>query len=133
MKISVTVFLLFASSLIFCQTKLDSISGKQVATEVESMPVFPGGTNELMKYISKNLVLPVLKEYPPNASVYVRFIINSDGKVSDVKIINGTGNYEVDNAVKNLILNMPDWVPGTQKGKPVNCFYNLPISCIKYK
>lgn len=128
------LFLVFLfPCFVFSQTKLDSITGKEVATVIETMPEFPGGTNQLMKYVSTNLTLPILKENPPQGSVYTKFIVNADGTVSDVNIIKGSGNEEVDNAVKELILKMPKWKPATQNGKPVNCFFNLPIACIKYK
>lgn len=133
MKNIILFLFLFIASFLFSQTKVDSVSGKLIATEIETMPEFPGGADKLMKYVSENLVIPNLKEYPPSGKVYSKFIINADGTVSDVQIMKGSGSSEVDNAVKELILKMPKWKPATQNGKPVNCAFNLPIACIKFK
>ena len=83
MKNIILFLFLFIASFLFSQTKVDSVSGKLIATEIETMPEFPGGTDKLMKYVSENLIIPNLKEYPSNGKIYSKFIINADGTVSD--------------------------------------------------
>ena len=92
------------------------------------MPEFPGGVIEMEKYVMRNLRLPATKDMPVRAGVYTRFIIHANGKVSDVKIARGSGNTALDDSVKAVISRMPLWKPGMLRGKPVNCYYNLPIS-----
>jgi protein TonB len=116
----------------FSQVKVDTLS-RYVYEDVPQMPEFPGGIIEMEKYVLKNLVLPVLKEAPPRAGVYTRFVVNADGSVSDVKTARSSGNLAVDDSVKAVIRRMPLWKPGMLNGKPVNCYYNLPISCFKFK
>lgn len=117
---------------VFSQVKADTLS-RHIYEDVPQMPEFPGGIIEMEKYVLKNLVLPVLKEAPPRAGVYTRFVVNADGSVSDVKTARSSGNLAVDDSVKAVIRRMPLWKPGMLNGKPVNCYYNLPISCFKFK
>ncbi len=113
------------------QVKADTL--RHIYEDVPQMPEFPGGIIEMEKYVLKNLVLPVLKEAPPRAGVYTRFVVNADGSVSDVKTARSSGNLAVDDSVKAVIRRMPLWKPGMLNGKPVNCYYNLPISSFKFK
>ncbi len=94
---------------------------------VEVMPKFPGGTGELMKYLSNNI------KYPEEAfankvdgRVFVSFVVEKDGKVSDVSVLRGIG-HGCDKEAIRVVESMPNWNPGTQKGKPVRVKYNLPI------
>ncbi len=125
------------SLLILCkplcsQVKADTLN-RHIYEDVPQMPEFPGGIIEMEKYVLKNLLLPVMKEAPPKTGVYTRFVVNADGSVSDVKIARSSGNLVVDDSVKAVIRRMPLWKPGMLNGKPVNCYYNLPISCFKFK
>lgn len=83
MKTIIFFLFILATKVLFFQTVLDSMPGKLIATEIETMPEFPGGTDKLMKYVSENLIIPNLKEYPSNGKIYSKFIINADGTVSD--------------------------------------------------
>ncbi len=101
--------------------------GGDVYTIVEKMPQFPGGMGELMKYLASNI------KYPPQAKnngiqgrIFVNFIVEPDGIVSDVKILKGIGGG-CDKEALRVVKNMPRWEPGVQKGKPVRVSYNLPI------
>ena len=116
----------------FSQVKADTLS-RHIYEDVPQMPEFPGGIIEMEKYVLKHLVLPVMKEAPPRTGVYTRFVVNADGSVSDVKTARSSGNLAVDDSVKAVISRMPLWKPGMLNGKPVNCYYNLPISCFKLK
>lgn len=116
----------------FSQAKPDT-ANRYIYEDLQQMPEFPGGIIEMEKYVLKNLVLPALKEAPPKAGVYTRFVINADGSVSDVKTARSCGNTAVDDSVKAVIRRMPLWKPGMLNGKPVNCYYNLPISSFKSK
>lgn len=125
------------SLLVFCkpacsQVKADTLN-RHIYEDVPQMPEFPGGIIEMEKYVMKNLVLPVMKEAPPKGGVYTRFVVNADGSVSDVKTARSSGNLAVDDSVKAVIRRMPLWKPGMLNGKPVNCYYNLPISSFKFK
>lgn len=61
--------------------------------------------------------------------VFVRFIVDETGKIEDVNIIKSFGKdgEEYDKEAIRVILSMPNWNPGTIGGKPVSCFYSLPV------
>ena len=94
---------------------------------VEQRPEFPGGMNALMQFIGKNL------KYPSSAvaagiqgRVVCQFIVSAEGKVKDVKVIQGL-SPELDAEAVRLIESMPDWIPGEQNGEKVNVYYTIPI------
>lgn len=105
-----------------------ALSEKGVYTVVENHPKFPGGMAELGKYINNNLVYPeAAKRAQVSGKVFVSFIVDKEGKISNVMILKGIG-FGCDEAAIRLMLKMPHWEPGTQDGKPVNVRYNLPIN-----
>ncbi len=62
-------------------------------------------------------------------TVYVTFVIETDGAVSHVKVLRGIGGGCDEEAVRVVTL-MPDWKPGYQDGEPVRVQFNLPIRFI---
>ena len=96
-------------------------------TFVEEMPEFPGGQEALLTYLVKKV------EYPKEAmdakvegNVYISFIVERDGKISEVKALRGIGGGCDEEAVR-VVKSMPKWKPGKQNGKPVRVRYNMPI------
>ncbi len=96
-------------------------------TIVEEMPEFPGGKEALFAYIGKELKYPVeAVENGIEGTVFIAFVVEPDGLITDVKLLRGIGggcNEEATRVVKG----MPKWVPGKQRGKAVRVRYNLPI------
>ena len=94
---------------------------------VEHMPEFVGGMEGLGKYLGDNLVYP--KEAVANkvsGTVFVSFIINADGSVSDVQVLKGIGSGCNEEALR-VVQRMPVWLPGKQSGQSVAVRYSLPI------
>ena len=94
---------------------------------VEVMPEFPGGTEALLSFIKDNL------EYPQKAideqtegRVIIRFVVNSNGEISDPTILKGI-NKNLDQAAIDVINKLPRWKPGQQDGQPVSVRFTLPI------
>nr|HPN22420.1 M56 family metallopeptidase [Tenuifilaceae bacterium] len=91
---------------------------------VEEMPKFNnGGLGKARDYIAQNI------KYPTNGiegKVYVNFVVESNGKVSNVKIIKSI-NPDIDKEVVRVIENMPNWTPGKQKGKNVPVQFTIPV------
>ncbi|MDR1763527.1 MAG: M56 family metallopeptidase [Dysgonamonadaceae bacterium] len=103
------------------------LSENTVYQHVEVMPSFPGGDEALMKWLSTNLVYPVkAQENGIEGTVTVRFIIKSDGTVSDAQVVKSLSD-ECDAESLRVFDKMPKWIPGKQSGKAVNVYYNLPI------
>jgi TonB family protein len=108
-------------------TKNAQIPAKQVYTYVEQMPSFPGYDQGMTNYLSTNLKYPMeAQKKSIEGRVYVSFVVNEDGKVSDVTILRGIGGG-CDQEAKRVVERMPNWNPGKQNGRAVAVKYNLPI------
>lgn len=97
---------------------------------IEFKPEFPGGMNEFYKFIGTNYKVPTSKDFL-GGKVYVTFIIEKDGNVSDIKILRDVGFGTGKEAIRVLEL-CPKWTPGRQNGKNVRCTYSLPIALQAY-
>ncbi|MBP6977824.1 MAG: energy transducer TonB [Lentimicrobiaceae bacterium] len=96
-------------------------------TFVEQMPDFPGGEAALREYLMKNVTYPQLaKESDVEGTVYVTFIVDKNGNISDIKVLRGIGAGCDEEAVR-VISKMPRWNPGKQNGRPVPVRFNMPI------
>jgi periplasmic protein TonB len=112
------------------KTTDSSKSDDYIKVEVEAS--FPGGLKEWKKYLEKNL----RAETPVNNNakrgrylVVVQFIVDVDGKISNVTALTNFG-YGMENEVKRVIQNGPNWVPATQDGKIVKAYRKQPITFI---
>ena len=109
------------------QQKHEEVKEEKVFTIVEQMPSFPGGEEALMKYLADNIQYPAIaKDAGIQGRVYVTFVVDKDGSITDVKVLRGIGGGCDEEAVR-VVKNMPKWNPGKQRGKPVKVQYNLPI------
>lgn len=103
-------------------------SSQQIFTVVETMPEFPGGTGELMKYLSKSIKYPVIaQENGIQGRVTCSFVINKDGSIVDAEVIRGV-DPSLDKEALRVINAMPKWSPGKQRGKPVRVKYTVPVT-----
>ncbi len=94
---------------------------------VEQMPDFPGGTEELMKYLRNKINYPQMaRETGIQGTVIVQFVVNKDGKISGVKVLRGIGGNCDEEAVR-VVKGMPAWKPGKQNGVAVPVYFQLPI------
>ncbi|HAQ66116.1 MAG TPA: energy transducer TonB [Bacteroidales bacterium] len=94
---------------------------------VESMPDFPGGDEARMTYLRDNIKYPqIARESSISGTVYVTFVVEKDGRVTDIKILRGIGGG-CDEEAMRVIKAMPRWKPGKQRGKPVRVQFNMPI------
>ncbi len=95
---------------------------------VDQMPEFKGGMDALMKYLGNNVTYPEkAKEEKIDGKVYVSFVVNKKGKVTQVKIEKGP-DESLNKEALRVINKMPDWTPGKHEGKNVNVKVNLPIA-----
>ena len=98
-----------------------------IYTVVEQMPEFPGGFGACMNFLARKM------KYPKEAfikgeegRVIVQFIINRNGKVSDIEIVQSV-SPSLDAEARRVIKSMPKWKPGMQNGKPVKTRFTLPL------
>ncbi|HPE35252.1 MAG TPA: energy transducer TonB [Bacteroidales bacterium] len=105
----------------------EEVEEMEIFTVVESMPEFPGGDAARMKFLQENIKYPQLaRESGIQGTVYVTFVVETDGKVTDVRVLRGIGGGCDEEAVR-VIQSMPRWIPGKQRGKPVRVQFNMPI------
>ncbi|WP_195373293.1 MULTISPECIES: M56 family metallopeptidase [Parabacteroides] len=95
---------------------------------VDVMPEFPGGQNELLKYLARNIKYP--EESVKNKEegrVSLTFIVNKDGSISDVKVVRNA-TPALDAEAIRIVKSMPNWTPGKEKGKDVRVAYTVPVT-----
>lgn len=104
----------------------EATGDSEVFMVVENMPTFSGG--DVQKWISKHVKYPVLAmENGIQGKVYVQFVIERDGSVSNVKVVRGVDS-SLDKEAVRVVKSMPKWTPGKQRGKPVRVSFTLPIN-----
>ncbi len=121
----------------------------------EVLPQFPGGEAELYGWLARNVKYPSEAiEYGVQGRIFVQFVVEKDGNISDIKISKVSDGRAIvvvakakddspeelnkENEEKGLkalqdesirlVKAMPKWKPGTNKGKPVRCYFHLPIN-----
>ncbi len=94
------------------------------------MPEFPGGEVALRKFIATSVKYPVIaQENGIQGRVYISFVVNTKGKVIDVKIARGV-DPNLDKEAIRVVNSMPAWKPGKQRGKAVKVSYTVPINFV---
>lgn len=94
---------------------------------LEKYPEFPGGMQAWQKFLSKNLRYPYLaQENQISGRVFVSFIVERNGEITDIKIVRGIGGGCDEEALR-VIKKSPLWTPGFQNGRAVRVAYTIPI------
>jgi TonB family protein len=96
-------------------------------TIVEDKPLYPGGTDAMMKFLRDNLKYPhIAKEAGILGLVIVQFVIEKDGSVGEVKVVRGLGGGCNEEAIR-VVNMMPKWTPGRQHRQAVKVSLQLPL------
>ena len=94
---------------------------------VEDLPKFPGGAVEFMKWLTKNLKYPaVAQQRKVQGRVVAQFIVNQDGSVSDIQVVERLST-ECDREALRVLRMMPKWEPGVMNAKPCRTKVCIPI------
>ena len=89
---------------------------------------FIGGAQAMMKYIQQNILYPPTSiEMNEQGKVYLSFVVEADGSISNVSIERGVSK-DIDNEAKRIVRSMPKWTPGEAKGKKSRTRCRLPIN-----
>lgn len=105
----------------------EEVAEAEIFTVVEESPSFPGGDVARIKFLQENIVYPQMaRESGIQGTVYVTFVVERNGNVTDVRVLRGIGGGCDEEAVR-VIKAMPKWNPGKQRGKPVRVQFNMPI------
>ena len=124
------LFAPLAAALLLVSNISCTSNSKEEALQVcEQMPEFPGGQQAMSQFLSESVV------YPQDAyangiqgRVICQFVVEKDGRVSDVQVVRSSGDSSLDKEALRVIKSMPNWTPGTQRGKPVRVKYTMPVS-----
>lgn len=109
--------------------KIDSLKESPYLI-VEDMPDFPGGQNALRSFIAVNIRYPVeAQEKGIQGKVFVQYVIEPNGSISNVKIAKGV-HPVLDAEAIRVVKRMPKWIPGRQKDKPVRVSYTVPVNFV---
>ena len=105
----------------------EEVVEQEIFQIVEEMPAFPGGEGKLMEYVAKNIKYPqIARETGIQGRVFVGFVVEPDGSISNVKLLRGIGGG-CDEEAMRVIKSLPKWKPGKQRGKPVRVSYQIPV------
>jgi TonB family protein len=100
----------------------------EVFVEPDEMPEFPGGSDALRQFIASNLHYPYAAQKDGiQGKVFVSFVVNQDGSISNILVSKGVHNLLDEEAVR-VIKSMPRWIPGILNGKPIKVSYTVPIN-----
>ena len=106
----------------------EEVVEQEIFQIVEEMPEYPGGDKKLLEYVAKSVKYPqIARESGIQGRVFVNFVIEPDGSVSNVKVLRGIGGGCDEEAVR-VIKSMAKWKPGKQRGKAVRVTYTLPVN-----
>mgnify|MGYP000110736306 CR=1 FL=1 len=100
---------------------------EQVFDMVEQMPTFPGGQQELMAYLGKNIKYPTIaQKNKEQGRVILQMIVGKDGSISNIKVLRSISPLLDAEAIR-VVSTMPKWEPGQQGGQAIAVEYTLPI------
>ena len=109
------------------QVEEEDDSENQILIIVEKTAEFPGGTEAMYKWLSKNIKYPAIcQETGIQGRVVCQFVVNKDGKIVDVEVVRGV-DPNLDAEAIRVIKAMPAWKPAKNGGKAVRMRYTLPI------
>src|SRR5690606_29101410 len=116
---------LFTILIVFFSVSPWAQGGEFIVDFAEEEPHFPGGESAMVEFITENIEYPLeCRANGEQGIVYIQFVVRRNGELTDLKVMKGVSPL-LDGAAEKVVKAMPNWVPGTQKGKKVNCRYTL--------
>lgn len=109
------------------KAKNGQTEGSDIFQTADEMPEYPGGQSAMMSFLGNNIAYPeACQDEGVEGTVYVSFVIDTDGKPTDIKAVRSPDERLSANAI-DVVSQMPNWTPGKQDGKNVKVQYSLPI------
>lgn len=106
---------------------ITEVNGGDILPISEVDPEFPGGFGAMTEWIGNEVEYPELcKEMGIGGIVYVQFVVNTDGSITNVKTLKSPHD-DLSNEAMRVVRKMPKWKPGEQAGKAVRVRYQIPI------
>jgi hypothetical protein len=104
---------------------IDSLGIKTIYNEVETKPIPQKGMEHFYNFIAKNYNTPKVEGL--QGKVFASFIIEKDGKITDIKVLRDVG-YGTGSEAIRVLSKYENWLPGKQRGVPIRVMYSLPIT-----
>lgn len=105
----------------------DAVEKEEIRVFVEEMPTYLGGENERVKFLSENIRYPqIASETGVQGTVYVQFVVDSKGNITNAQVIRGIGGGCDEEALR-VIKMMPQWHAGRQNGQSVPVLFTMPV------
>jgi len=106
----------------------DKVETDDVFVVVETMPMYPGGDAELLKFLTDNARYPEeAKAAKINGRVIVRFVVDTDGRAVEPVILKGV-SPALDAEAVRVVNSLKGFIPGMQGGKAVKVYYMVPVT-----
>ena len=100
----------------------------EVFQVVEEQPMYPGGMQELMKYLQKEMKYPKeAQDKGIQGRVIVQFVVNKDGSICEANVVKSVDPL-LDAEALRVVNAMPHWTPGKQRGEPVRVRFTIPVA-----
>ncbi len=100
---------------------------REIFIVVEEPPSFPGGDAARIRFLSENVRYPQMaRESGIQGTVFLTFVVERDGSVTDVRVMRPVGGGLDEEAVR-VVKAMPRWNPGRQRGRAVRVQFTMPI------
>ena len=123
----IAILSLIGMTNVFAQQETTTTAEK-VFDVVDEMPSFPGGQGAMMEFLSKNIKYPVVaEENGIQGRVLVKIIVKKDGTIDSPTVVKGVDPSLNKEAIR-VVKTMPKWIPGKQKGEPVNVSFTVPVT-----
>jgi TonB family protein len=133
MRLFVLALLALVPALGFSQTSdkvQDTTKEEMIYDMPEIMPKYPGGPDALDEFLKANLKYPpAAKEKGIQGKVYVQFVVEKDGSITNVEVRRGV-NPLLDAEALRVAKLLPNFEPGTMRGKKVRVRYTLPVAFV---
>ena len=109
-------------------TKNNEKSKNTIFNVVDVLPSFPGGVKAFGDYLVKNIKYPAVdKKNKLEGKVFIQFVVERDGSLSNVQSVRSPSKAMSDEAVR-VLKGSPKWNPGSMNNKPVRAKYTVPIN-----
>jgi len=127
-EVSVSCYLMVnVNDIAIDESSMKGNEMKHVYSMVEQMPQFPGGDDELMKFLTKTVHYPVIaEENGIQGKVICGFVVTKTGEIVDVQVLRSLDPSCDKEAIRVTKL-LPRFIPGKQNGVNVNVKYSIPI------
>ncbi|MCK7537596.1 MAG: energy transducer TonB [Marinilabiliales bacterium] len=106
----------------------ETVDEQEIFLVVEDMPTFQGQEKDAFRvYIQQNLKYPVIaQENGISGRVYVSFVVDRDGSLTNVQVVRGV-DPSLDKEAVRVVKSSPKWTPGKQRGRAVRVSFTFPI------